>query len=380
VSRDSVLVIHEVGEPGHYAGLMEALGPSCKVDFIEFSTGLLLYRRVRKRSLSLVIKAVKDFLRLATYALFPSLLRDRLVVVGIAPLDWRVGIISRVLKHASVIYHTSWTVWDGSFFPRGSGTSMQRACWRKFLEQVPAIAAVTPVARDSLLENWSVSASALVGVVYHSYDKSVFNVLSRNSSQRDSLRQLRLIFAGRLVPEKGIESLLRIATSCPWVQLSIVGDGPLKSLVSTASTNCDNIFYHGYVLDRSELAELYRASDVVVQPSVRTGQWEELFGMALVEAMACGCVPLASAHAGPLLIIDDPEMSGFCLVDESKFEAAALAILESLRADSERLLDLSRRSVRIAERYERGNIAISWLELVSHLRHSVEKGRSFDGC
>jgi glycosyltransferase involved in cell wall biosynthesis len=54
--------------------------------------------------------------------------------------------------------------------------------------------------------------------------------------------------------------------------------------------------------DQSELPELLAASDLLVLPSAR-----ESFGQVIVEAMACGVAPIASASHGPAHIIDDGE-------------------------------------------------------------------------
>jgi glycosyltransferase involved in cell wall biosynthesis len=47
------------------------------------------------------------------------------------------------------------------------------------------------------------------------------------------------------------------------------------------------------------MPEVFRSSDVFVLPSIATDTWQEQFGMALMEAMACG-VPALTTYSGAI--------------------------------------------------------------------------------
>lgn len=89
-----------------------------------------------------------------------------------------------------------------------------------------------------------------------------------------------VLFAGRLSPEKGIEELV---AACSDLNLVVVGDGPLRSLLPKAL---------GF-LSPTELAERYRSAAVVVCPSRSEG-----FGIVCAEAMAHGKPVVATAVGG----------------------------------------------------------------------------------
>src|SRR5262249_48245226 len=108
---------------------------------------------------------------------------------------------------------------------------------------------------------------------------------------------------GRLMPEKGMEVLIRafqlaFAAGNPNVRLVIVGDGPERGeLVQLASGD------RGIVLAgvQSEIAPFYRAFDVFVSAARF-----EPFGLAIIEAMAAGCPLIATRIHGTVEFVTDP--------------------------------------------------------------------------
>jgi len=109
-------------------------------------------------------------------------------------------------------------------------------------------------------------------------------------------------YIGRLIPEKGVDTLLKAASglSIPY-ELRIVGSGPaLDSLQAEAHTlgiNSNVRWISG--IAHLEIPEALRKMDVVVLPS-RTGKhWKEQFGRILIEAMACG-VPVIGSDSGEI--------------------------------------------------------------------------------
>lgn len=108
-------------------------------------------------------------------------------------------------------------------------------------------------------------------------------------------------FFGRLVPEKGLDVLLRALASAPDVRAHIFGDGPseseLKGLASSLNLG-DRIVWYGRVPDVEAYVE---SMDVIVIPSI----WAEPFPYSGLEAMAMGKAVIASRSGGlPEMIRD----------------------------------------------------------------------------
>jgi glycosyltransferase involved in cell wall biosynthesis len=107
------------------------------------------------------------------------------------------------------------------------------------------------------------------------------------------------LYAGRLVPEKGVFDLLHAygaltAEIRNEVGLVFVGEGPARSalLQRAAATNPGSIQLVGFA-PREQLAAYYALADVFVFPT-HTDPW----GLVVNEAMACGLPVISSGAAG----------------------------------------------------------------------------------
>jgi len=110
----------------------------------------------------------------------------------------------------------------------------------------------------------------------------------------------QLLFAGRLVPYKGVELLLRAAAiarqRCAF-RLAIVGKGfpPYVQYCRELVLNlklADSVKFVEHV-PRNDLAEMYQQADIFCMPSI------EKYGIAILEAMSSGCAVLVADANGP---------------------------------------------------------------------------------
>lgn len=100
------------------------------------------------------------------------------------------------------------------------------------------------------------------------------------------------LYVGRLVPEKGLATLLKAWASLPRdCQLKIVGDGALKNSIDTRS---EQIEWLGR-LSEQDVGSLMRRARFLVVPS----EWYEGFPMTLVEAFAAG-LPVVASNIGSI--------------------------------------------------------------------------------
>ncbi|TLZ77571.1 MAG: glycosyltransferase family 4 protein, partial [Methanobacteriota archaeon] len=114
-----------------------------------------------------------------------------------------------------------------------------------------------------------------------------------------------LLFAGRLLAMKGIETLLRaMARLDPSVRLLLAGpgdQGPWKALAYDLGLTSDRCEFLGRVPYES-MPTLYRQVDAVVLPS-----FTESCPMVALEAMACGTPLIAADVGGVSEIVRDGE-------------------------------------------------------------------------
>ena len=114
-----------------------------------------------------------------------------------------------------------------------------------------------------------------------------------------------LLYAGRLVPEKGIVTLLKAASRWGKLRLKIAGDGPLRDTVRQACRRNQQIEFLGWVGER-QLRSLHQDAMGAVVPS----EWYEPFGFAVVESLAMGR-PVIGSAIGAIPELVGQESRGF---------------------------------------------------------------------
>ena len=124
-------------------------------------------------------------------------------------------------------------------------------------------------------------------------------------SERKTTETLRLLFVGRLVPYKGVELLLRAAAlaarRCAF-KLEIIGASDpvyerfLRQLAN--ELQLESLVRFRPPCPRNELVWHYQRADVFCFPTLC-----DTYGIALLEAMSCGCATLVSdvAAAGEIV-------------------------------------------------------------------------------
>jgi glycosyltransferase involved in cell wall biosynthesis len=105
-----------------------------------------------------------------------------------------------------------------------------------------------------------------------------------------------VLYVGRLVRDKGVETLLRAWSSLGRTDavLCVIGDGPLASAVGDAGPG---VVLAGRV-DRERLPVAYASAHTVVVPSIATRRFLEPWGLVCNEAMMQGTPVIASAAVG----------------------------------------------------------------------------------
>lgn len=284
----AIFVLHEFGCPSHYRALsFLAKQHNLKVYFCEFN----IIEQLHKRPFN-----AKRFIHNILILLFLIISPPQKIILGIAPINHALSTILSLYKKHKIYYHTSYTFWDFKTIVHPAKKEKDVNIWKFFLEKKSKrIFAVSEKTKNELCAHFSISPNKIT-VVNHAYNKVIHptpNVIKNN----------HYLSVGELSYRKGTEELLSFFSGHPEITLTLVGNGDLTKTVQEYSKIFKNIQYRGFISDWPTLEACYKSHSFLILNSHRTNQWEELFGMVLIEGMACGCVPLATAHSGPKEII-----------------------------------------------------------------------------
>ena len=239
-------------------------------------------------------------------------------------------------------------------------------------------------ASTGLIANTDAEAASLVSlydacpdnvfVVAPGVDLQTFSPGSGKSAARIKLNiapdAIMLTFVGRIQPHKGPDVLLRavaeMVTHSPYLKakLAVVimggasgsGVNELEKLKVLAKfLKIEDVTHFVEPVKRDELANWYRASDLVCVPS-----YSESFGLVALEAQACGTPVVATAIGGLRTAVSDG-ISG-SLVDGHDPKAWS-AVISRLIAEPQRRLLLSMGAVIHASHFGWENTAHKTLEV-----------------
>ncbi len=181
------------------------------------------------------------------------------------------------------------------------------------------------------------------------------DLFSRQERERDC-GTFTIGYYGRLVPEKGIDTLIDAVAELPaHARLIIVGAGDSLSALKHQAQRLGlsgRVEFRGPVPTET-IPELLAELDVVVVPSRTRPNWKEQFGRVIIESMACE-VPVIGSDSGEIQhVIGNPDL----VFPEGDSRELAERI-QSLIDDPARTrqLGLSGRQ-RVLDHYTQGQIA-----------------------
>ena len=154
-------------------------------------------------------------------------------------------------------------------------------------------------------------------------------------------RSFTIGYIGRLVPEKGVDLLLRAMADLDGnVRVRLIGAGPFQEnlrRLAEESGLLDRVEFLPWI-ESHEIPGQLRRMDTLVLPSRTQSNWKEQFGRVLVEAMATG-VPVVGSDCGEIPnVIDDAGI----VFPEGNLDALT-HVLQKLKANPQLRQDLAER-------------------------------------
>ncbi len=209
---------------------------------------------------------------------------------------WQVMLATKLLRlRSKVIFFT----WENVGYP---SSVPYRWFLRFFLRRADFAIAGNVEARELLIRHGFPQEGTVV-LPQFGVDVDVYRRRPSEELRRAlQLGSFTIGYVGRLVPEKGVVTLLKaIRRLSRDFRLLLVGSGPLLVEVEHLAEAWglkDRLVLTGAVPHR-EVPRYLNCMDVLVLPSITTARWKEQFGHVLIEAMACE-VPVIGSNSGEI--------------------------------------------------------------------------------
>lgn len=180
-------------------------------------------------------------------------------------------------------------------------------------------------------------------------------------------RNNQLLFVGRLIKDKGVDTLLdalpAVVEKHPGIKLLIIGHGPARPELErqASSLKLDSIVDFLGPVSNDNLPTHYSSSCLFVGPFIREG-----LGLVTIEAIGCGC---------PVLVSDIPATRD---LDALKFRARdtgdlADRINEFLRLDEQSRKDIAGRQRAGIDRFDWSAVGNAYQQMLTGLLESQRK-------
>ncbi len=181
-----------------------------------------------------------------------------------------------------------WVITTQTWIERAEGTRGWREHLKRLLLHRARSVAISPAIARSL------PVTSIL--IPNCYDQTVF----REAPTLDPSAKHELVFSGRLVSSKGVDTALKalalLAKKNSHPRFTIIGDGPEKEHLQQLVLNYaleSQVTFKGPLLG-SDLAQELQRHRIQLVPSL----WAEPFGIVALEGAACGCTVIGSALGG----------------------------------------------------------------------------------
>jgi len=230
-----------------------------------------------------------------------------------------IGLIAKLVFRKPMVVHVRGS--DFNLF--ASRNRFFKILTRLVLEQSNFILCTSERAKFGIINSFSKLNPQKVVVVYNKVDSSRFHPLPENEVRQTlgiPQKGICMLFAGNLVPEKGILELIETFKilaekfSEKDFFLYAVGDGPLKDVILEKAGPKSRISIQGPV-SPDVMPLWFNASNLLILPSEREGTPN-----VVLEALCCG-IPVFATDVGDVAKFVKNGENGFVVPVERKKEA-----------------------------------------------------------
>ena len=225
---------------------------------------------------------------------------------------------------------------------RKKGLSLRKWIYRATFLRADAAVAISNSVKDSLVKILGLPENRITVI----YNGAILERFHRAKTAEG--KTLRLIYVGRLIEEKGVQTILTAFARLKDVdcRLRIVGDGDYREVLQTLVKTLDIEDRVEFLGARTDVPALLEASDVFIHvPDCAEG-----FGIAVVEAMASGLICVCGDRGALPEIVEDG-VSGFLVKNNDPERLAEIVRAIAGNPNSEAYAKIRANAVTAAGRF-----------------------------
>jgi len=285
-------------------------------------------------------------------------------VEDISPSTWTGFIYSKLYKKPFFVY-------QGIYCHPTNFTLLSqiiRSIFLKILYKKTTMFLTKSTAAKNFLMQCGVKKDK-IRVVYVGFNSKNFHFVKSDllyNLSGFSKDRLILLSIGKLMPHKNHRAMIlavkKLKEIYPKISLVIIGNGPLLSTYQHLISKLNLDHYVRIVttkIPQQEMAKIYSSAYIYLCVSLK-----EIFGMTVLEAMACG-TPVIGSNIGGMKDIIQSGKNGF-LIDPRDIDGLCDCILKLLK-DQRMRAKFSKCAIEISKRFD-------WSVIVSNFLRCYEKG------
>lgn len=185
--------------------------------------------------------------------------------------------------------------------------------------------------------------------------------LNHTSNQTFNGKLTRFLYVGTLINRKKVDTTLNALKTLDYQDFNfkIIGDGPERLTLEQATHNLDltnKVHFLGY-LDRGEVMREMEECECFIMISSN-----ETFGLVYMEAMAMGCLVIASINEGMDGIIQHGINGFLCKAGNVMHLSKTIREINLLSTEEKKKISIN--AMETAKLYSESNVALNYLNSV----------------
>lgn len=286
---------------------------------------------------------------------------DVVIVQHASPISHVYAVLLRKMnKNLKIIAYAHGNAADMGGFENDKHARLKKAAIKLSLDNADRVIAISNSVKNSLISRFGTDKKK-IDIVYNGVDLKKF----KKNEIKNSF--CKLIYVGRLIEQKGVQNTIEVLAQLPLhdkFHFNIIGDGYYRNTLEALVEKYDlrpSVTFWG---TQKNVSEFLSEADIFIH----LPEWEEGFGITIVEAMAAGLLVICR-NTGAISEVVNNSVDGIVLSRDG-FREELPQILLNIEHNPEKYVQVRKEAVKSAEKFSIEEYAKKMDSIVSKCRKS----------